>query len=159
MRRRCRRAQKEIAGEGTKLEADESARSGAARCERSTRGSAGKVDGKTGCAGGVDERKRKSQGKHGGAQSRSSDGGSGSGGPLESVLHSGFGGRNAGRRTIANDTGRCWGVFPSVDGDAGSYGSRNSLGLGAGRDHRVGTRGAGGQPAVNGRVEASQAEE
>src|SRR4029077_19950309 len=37
--------------------------------------------------------------------------------------------------------------------------SRNALGLGAGRDHRVWARGASGQPAVNGRVEASQAQE
>src|ERR1035441_2205251 len=137
MRRRCRRAQKEIAGEGTKLEADESARSGAARCERSTRGSAGKVDGKTGCAGGVDERKRKSQGKHGGPQSRSSDGGSGSGGPLESVLHSWFGGRNDGRRTDADNAGRCKGVLPGIDSGAGGDRSGNSLGLGTERKSGV----------------------
>ena len=135
------------------MKADESARSGAARCERGTRGSPGEVDGKTGCAGGVDERKRKSQGKHGWPQSRSSDGRSGSGGPLESVLHSWFGGRNTGRRTVANDAGRCRRVLPGINGDAGSHRSGNSPGLGR-RDHTVGTRGTGGQPAVDGRVES-----
>src|SRR6202171_5582532 len=49
--------------------------------------------------------------------------------------------------------------FPGIDRGAGSDRSRNSLGLGAGRDHRVGTRGTGGQPAVDGRVEGWQAEE
>src|SRR3989449_6276112 len=122
-------------------------------------GSPGEVDGKTGCAGGVDERKRKSQGKHSWPQSRSSDGGSGSGRPLESILHSWFGGRNAGRRTVADNAGRCKGVLRGIDRGAGSDRSRNALGLDAGGDHRVGTRGAGGQPAVDGRVEASQAEE
>src|SRR6266478_8395398 len=62
-------------------------------------------------------------------------------------------------RTVADNAGRCKGVLPGIDRGAGSDRSRNSLGLGAGRDHRVGTRGAGGQPAVDGRVEASQAEE
>src|SRR5436190_839366 len=92
----------------------------------------GKLMGKTGCAGGVDERKRKSQGKHSWPQSRSSDGGSGSGGPLESVLHSWFGGRNAGRRTVADNAGRCKGVLPGTDRGAGSDRSRNSLGLDGG---------------------------
>src|SRR2546422_5762793 len=101
-------------------------------------GSPGEVDGKTGWAGGVDERKRKSQGKPSWPQSRSSDGGSGSGRPLESVLHFGLGGRNAGRRTVADDAGRYWGVFPGINGGAGRDRSGNSLGLGAGRDHRVG---------------------
>ena len=50
------------------------------------------------------------------------------------------------------------GVLRGIDRGASSDGSRNSLGLGA-RDHRVGTRGTGGQPAVDGRFEASQAEE
>src|SRR5207302_8019556 len=104
----------------------------------------GKLDGKTGCAGGIDERKRKSQAKHSSPQSRSSDGGRGSGRPLESVLHSWFGGRNAGRRTVADNAGRCKGVLPGIDRGVGGDRSRNSLGLGAGRDHRVGTRGAGG---------------
>src|SRR5262249_35278427 len=101
----------------------------------------GEVDGKTGCAGGIDERKRKSQGKHGWPQSRSSDGGSGSRGPLESVLHSWFGRRNADGRTIADNAGRFKGVLPGIDRGAGSDRSRNPLGWGAGRDHRVGTRG------------------
>src|SRR5882724_6840511 len=57
-------------------------------------------------------------------------GGSGSGRPLESVLHSWFGGRNAGRRTVADNAGRCKGVLPGIDRGAGSHRSGNSLGLG-----------------------------
>src|SRR5258708_13255880 len=45
----------------------------------------GKLTGKTGWAGGVDERKRKTQEKHSWPQSRSADGGSGSGGPREPI--------------------------------------------------------------------------
>src|SRR5467141_3743081 len=47
-------------------------------------------------------------------------------------------------RTTQEDVG----VLPGIDSGAGSDRSRNSLGLGTGRDQRVGTRGVGGQPAV-----------
>ncbi len=52
---------------------------------------------------------------------------------------------------FADNAGRCKGVLPGIDSGADSDRSRNSLGLGAGRDHRVGTRGAGSQPAVDGK--------
>ena len=45
--------------------------------------------------------------------------------------------------------------FQALTGGAGSPRSGNSLGLGTGRDRRAGTRSAGGEPAVDGRVEAS----
>ena len=51
------------------------------------------------------------------------------------------------------------GVLPGIDRGAGGDRSRNALGLDAGRDHRVGTRGTGGRPAVDGRFESSQAQE
>jgi hypothetical protein len=136
-------------------------RSGAAKCERSTRGSPGKVDGRIGCAGGVDERKRESQGKHSWPQSRSSDVGIGSGGPLErwsQYCILGLEGETLAEgqlRTTQEDVGE---FFPALTATRGSHRSGSSPGLSAGRDHRVGTRGTCGQPAVDGRVEASQAE-
>ena len=49
--------------------------------------------------------------------------------------------------------------FAGIECGAGSGGSGDALRLGAGSNLRLRARSAGGQPAVNGRVEASQAEE
>jgi len=109
-------------------------RSGAAKCERSTRGSPGKVDGKLGCAGSVDERKRESQGKHSWPQSRSSDGGIGSGGPLERWSQYCILGLDAETlaegqlRTTQEDVGE---FFPALAATCGSHRSGSSPGLGA----------------------------
>jgi hypothetical protein len=59
-----------------------------------------------------------------------------------------LGGRNAVGRTVADDAGRCWGVLPGIPDGAGSHRSGNSVGLGAGRDPRVGARGVGGKPLL-----------
>ena len=56
---------------------------------------------------------------------------------MEPLLHIGFGGRDAERRTAADDAGRCGRVLPSDNAGAGGHRSGDSFDLGAGNHRRV----------------------
>jgi len=78
---------------------------------------------------------------------------------MEPSLYFGFGGRNAGGRTIADDeAGRCR-ILSSIECGARSGGSGETLGLCVGSHLPIRARNAGRQSPVDGGVEASQAEE
>src|SRR5690349_24760664 len=75
---------------------------------------------------------------------------------MEPLLHSGSGGGNAGGRTVAYDAGGHCRILSGIEWGSSGFRSGDTLSLGAGSHLRLGTRSAGGQPAINGRVETAQ---
>src|SRR5260370_39518546 len=141
------------------MEADEVAGPGAAGYEGSAGGTGGKAEGKAGFEKGGSNEWRRGSARRAWPQSRPSDGGSGSGRPMEPLLHFGSGGGNTGRGTVADDAGGFCNLFPRVECSACGVGDGDTLGLGAGSHTRVQARSSGGQPAGNEGIQRAQAEE
>src|SRR6202040_598497 len=102
------------------------------------------------------ERPRRAGARCASPQSRSSDGGCGSGGPMEPLLHSGSGGGNAGGGTVAYDAAAHYRILSGIECGSSGFRGGDTLSMGAGSHLRLRTRSAGGQPAINGRVETAQ---
>ena len=78
---------------------------------------------------------------------------------MKPLLHFGSAGRNGGGRTVADDSAGGWRILSGVECGACSSRGGDTLCLDTGRPVQLRTRSAGGQPAINGRVETAQAEE
>ena len=78
---------------------------------------------------------------------------------MEPLLHIGLEGERLSDRQVGDKAGGCSRVLWGHNAGAGGDRSGDPFGLGAGNHRRLWTRGAGGQPAVDGGVETAQAQE